>query len=289
MGRWLALVLLVLAVACPASADIEVIYPSPESADDHRFHDLIELLDTALQRTQTTHGDYQLKPSAAVMQESRYLLELGRQRTLNVAWTSTSEAKERELLPIRIPLRKGLLGYRISLIHQAGQKDIAQIKTLSDLRRLTLGQGLGWGDVAIYRSNDIPVHEANYSNLFAMLNARRIDLFPRGINEIFEEYQANHSKYEHLAIEQHVLIVYPWPYYFFTHRQDVELASRIETGLRRMQRDGSFDAIFMKHHRAAIDQANLGQRHIIRVRNPLLPAATPLDDKELWYDPFLRY
>ena len=62
-------------------------------------------------------------------------------------------------------------------------------------------------------------------------------------------------------------------------------SERIENGLRIMIKDGSFDAIFYKHNKAAIERANLKNRRIIRLDNHLLPKATPLDEKNLWFDP----
>lgn len=63
------------------------------------------------------------------------------------------------------------------------------------------------------------------------------------------------------------------------------MAERIETGLRKMLRDGSFDQLFWQHNHAAIEQAHLQDRRLIRLNNPFLPKETPLDDASLWFDP----
>jgi len=44
-----------------------------------------------------------------------------------------------------------------------------------------------------------------------MVAESRFDLFPRGINEVFNEYAARHGAIPNLAIEKHLLIYYPWP------------------------------------------------------------------------------
>ncbi len=73
--------------------------------------------------------------------------------------------------------------------------------------------------------------------------------------------------------------------YFFFNKVNKSLAKRIETGLRKMMKDGSFDAIFMKYNSSSIRKANLKNRRIIRIVNPSLPKDTPLADPSLWFDP----
>lgn len=264
---------------------LTVIYPSYESKLDTRFQDLIEILTLSLEKTVATYGPYALKESDLPMNEQRYWVELRGGQKVNVIWSSTSVSKEEEFLPIRIPLRKGLLGYRIALIDARRQGDIDHIKTIEDLRKFRIGQGFGWGDVALYEANGISVTQADYDNLFSMVAADRFDLFPRGVAEAYQEFEQRRNSVAKLAIEQHLLIYYPWPYYFFFNKRDNALKERVEHGLRLMLADGSFDKIFRKYNARAIESANLGGRRIIRLRNHDLPPATPLDDASLWYTP----
>ncbi len=282
----LATLLAAMAMGAHAEAALRVVYPAYEVAGDVRFDDLIELLRGALERTASDFGPYSLTPSERGMNEARYLVELSSEgKLVNVVWSSTSAQKEVQFLPIRIPLRKGLLGYRIALIAKSSQARIDQAKTLTDLKHFTIGQGNGWGDVDIYRANGFSVVSAQYGNLFEMVDNGRFDLFPRGIGEIFPEFAQHGKDNANLAIEKNLLIYYPWPYYFFFNRQDEALKARVETGLRRMMKDGSFDAIFQKYNGAAIRLADLKNRRVIRITNHLLPKETPLNDATLWFDP----
>lgn len=285
--RWGAALAATLALACHAAGTAGptvVVYPAYEQANEVRFHDLLDILRAALKRTEPQFGPYEMTPSHTGMNEARYLIELGKGESINIAWSSTSVAKETEFLPIRIPLRKGLLGYRVALIAKEKQAQIDTIKTSDDLKKLTTGQGIGWGDVKLYRANGFSVTEAPYNDLFALTANARIDLFPRGIGEIFAEYAAQKDRNPNLAIEKNLLIYYPWPYYFFFNKKDAALKHRVETGIRMMLKDGSFDALFKKHNDAAIKQATLKGRRIIRIRNELLPPDTPTDPA-LWFDP----
>ena len=115
--------LLCTGVAEGASPPLRVVYPATESPDDTRFDDLKEILRVALDET-AAEGPYTLGASSRYLNEARYLAEIrDGGGEANVVWSSTSEQKERELLPIRFELRKGLLGYRVALIDRRRQAD----------------------------------------------------------------------------------------------------------------------------------------------------------------------
>jgi len=266
-------------------AGMKVTYPANETAGDTRFNDLMEIMRMALEKTTPEFGPFELEASSEKMNEDRILSELKNGKSINIAWTSTSTEKEKDLLPIRIPLRKGILGYRVALIQANKQAEIDKIGTLIELKKLSIGQGIGWGDVKLYEANGFNVTTAKYDDLFKMTASGRFDLFPRGISEAFAEEERNVKANPTLAVEKNILIYYPWPYYFFFNKSDAALQKRMEAGLRKMIKDGSFDVIFKKYNGKAIAQANLKGRKIFRIKNPLLPKETPFDDPSLWFNP----
>ena len=271
--------------AKPSSTSVmRIIYPADEDKDDGRFADLREILTMALEKTKAEFGPYELQSSLNFMngRRARASLDSGE---LTVIWTSTSVEKEKALLPIRIPIRKGILGYRVLLINADQQAHFDRIQKAADLKDLRIGQGTGWDDGRLYRHLGTEVVEAKYSNLFRMLRHERFDAIPLGINEAMASLQRAEGGEGRLTIEKNILIYYPWPYYFFVARHQEVLHKRLETGLRLMLKDGSLDAIFWKYNAKAIEQLNLKQRRLIRIENPLLPPETPLKDASLWYTP----
>ncbi|MFM9436757.1 hypothetical protein ACFDR9_003842 [Janthinobacterium sp. CG_23.3] len=266
-------------------AGLKVTYPAYETAGDTRFNDLMEIMRTALEKTTAEFGPFELEASSEKMNEERTLSELKNGKVVNIAWSSTSSDKEQDLLPIRIPLRKGILGYRVALIQADKQAEIDKITTLAELKKLTIGQGTGWGDVKLYESNGFNVTTAKYDDLFKMTATGRFDLFPRGISEAFAEQERNVKANPNLVVEKNILIYYPWPYYFFFNKSDTVLQKRMEAGIRKMIKDGSFDVIFKKYNGKAIAQANLKGRKIFRIKNNLLPKETPFEDPTLWFNP----
>jgi hypothetical protein len=268
-----------------AAVPLKVVYPAPESAQDQRSQDLVVLLRTALQRTEASHGPFELAPAATASSEDRQLLDMEQGRLPNVVWASATIEREQRLLPIRIPVRKGLIGHRLALIHRDRQAEFHRIRTVDDLRAYSLGQGPNWPETQMYRQLGFRVHSGSYESLFRMLVNGRFDLFPRGVNEVFGELALRQAELPELAVEDSLLIHYPQLYYFFVSRGNAPLARRIEQGLQAMLRDGSFDAHFWRYHGDAIRQARLGERRLLKLDNPLLPPETPLADRRLWFDP----
>lgn len=279
------LVLWFVSIVTGVRAELTVVYPASESDLDRRFDDLTLILRTALEKTEADFGPFDMRAAPVPMTSMRYSQELMTGRTPNVIWTSTSIERETHLRPIRIPLRKGLLSYRVSLTRAENQEQIDRIESLEDLADLTLAQGIGWGDIKVYEANGLTVFTGDYESLFRMTDAGRVDIFPRGIGEVFDEWEIRREALPNLTIEPNLLLYYPWPYYFFVKKDNVALAVRLETGLLRMIEDGSFDAIFWRFHGEAIERARLQERRVIELINPLLPPETPLDDRRLWYQP----
>ncbi|PRP68836.1 hypothetical protein BUE93_20205 [Chromobacterium amazonense] len=267
-------------------ADIDVIYPAPESPSDVRHADILELLNGALKRTADRYGPAHCRPAAVPMNKSRQLLSLTQGPGLTLMWGSISRELQQETLPVYIPLRKGLLGYRIALIRQDRQAEFSRVSTLADLMPFSIGQGRGWADVDVLREAGLKVVTNDYPLLFGMVEARRIDLFPRGINEVYREYQAQHAGNPTIAVESSLALHYQNPYYFYVSKDNPRLAQRLEAGLRQMIKDGSFNEIFWRYHGDDIRQANLAHRRIIEI--PGGDALTPrsvLEDSRLWFNP----
>jgi hypothetical protein len=266
---------------------IEVIYPQRESQTDMRDNDLVELLQMSLEKTIPTDGQFLLRPTYTFTNEkrNRYLLRLNKE--VSIIWSSVTKDLEKDLLPIRIPLRKGILGYRVFLIRKQDKDKFAAVKTLDDLRKLTAGQGQTWNDVEVFKANKISVVTgSDYETLFRMLMFGRFDFFSRGINEAPSELKARKKQYPDMMLEETILLYYPWPKFFYVNKSNSKLADRIERGLKIMIKDGSFEKLFLKYNQRHIDAVNLKNRRLIRLSNPLLPATVPLERKELWYDPF---
>ncbi|HEX5687564.1 MAG TPA: hypothetical protein VFY73_26415 [Ideonella sp.] len=240
----------------------------------------LKLLQLALDKSGT--AKYVLQVSDTPMLQGRAFVELAQGNTIRVAWGMTSIKRESELLPIRIPIYKGLIGWRLPLVREDRSEMFSEVRELPDLRRFVAGQGHDWPDTDILRGNGIEVIGVPlYESLFRMLPLGRFDYFPRSIVEIWAE-EEQHRK-DGIVIDQHLLIRYPTAFYYFVNKKDVALAETIRNGLERALADGSFDKLFCMQYAQNIADARLEQRTTIVLLNPILPPETPLARKELWF------
>lgn len=205
---------------------------------------------------------------------------------LDLIWAGSSIATEEMLLPVRIPLYKGLFGYRILLIRKGEQSKFDNIRNLTGLQKITMAQGTNWPDAEILEQNGFQVERIlKYSSLFHMLEGGRYDALPRGMQEPWREIESFPEL--RLEVEKNLMLVYRMPFYFFVSNDKPELAANLELGLNRAIADGSFDAYFFNDPivKDALARANIKNRIVLELDNPTLPAKTPLKRPELWLDP----
>lgn len=274
-------------VLCPpAWAETTVIrHPQRMAEWDQRNDYFLALLTLALNQTRSEYGDYFLEPSNQATTQGRAISLLSAGEQLDVLWSMTSRRRETQMLPVRIPLLKGLMGYRLFIIRIEDETWFHSIKTIDQLRQLRAGQGHDWPDVEILRANGIRVETSSgYDALFFMLKAGRFDFFPRALNEPWQEVQARSEL--NLSVEKNLLLYYPTANYFFVNHNNKTLAERLTKGLEKAIADGSFDTLFYNHpiNKFTFENAKLSSRIRLSLANPLLPEETPLARKELWWE-----
>ena len=272
--------LLTLSLSAAALART-VVYPRAETDVDERDRYPVQLLKLALREAR---ADVALEPHPVFMLQVRAMREVEQRSGLDVVWTMTSREREQALLPIRIPIDRGLLGWRLLLVQSSASGKFAGVTSLDQLKLLRGGQGADWPDTTILRDAGLSVDEsARYGDLFQKLAAGRIDYFPRSVQEIWGELD-NHRD-QGFVVEPTLALHYPTAMYFFVNKQRPELAADIRRGLDIALRDGSFQALFMQNFGEILKRSRLDRRRVLEMRNPLLPAETPLSDARLWYRP----
>jgi hypothetical protein len=275
-------------VACPAlgAVPLRVVHQGPETSGDIRNAYHWDLLRAALETTRAQWGGFDII-SGDNMNGLRAVGELQRGK-LNLIRRSTSIELERSLRPIRIPLDKGLLGYRVFLIRRQLQARLDEVRTLDDLRRFSIGQHSAWTDVEVLeRAGFTVVRGGKYDGLFGMLDSGRFDLFSRGVSEVGAEMREYGKRFPDMVVERNLLLNYPLAAYFFVRADAAgeQIAQRVEAGLASMLKDGTFDRMF-DAFKAPLEQAfNLSGRRLLHISNPLLSPETPLKQANLWFVP----
>jgi hypothetical protein len=261
---------------------LPLVYPRHQARDDPQQGYVTALLQQALARSGQA---YALRRSELRMVQTRAMQEIAMASgSVDVVWAMTSRAREMQLLPVRIPIDRGLIGWRVALIQARQPQLLRGVRSIAALARLSAGQMGDWPDSAILQANGLRLDTSStYEGLFQQLAAGRIDYFPRSVIEAQSEL-ASHAHLP-LALDTHLVIRYPAALYFFVGRHRPELARHIEIGLETMLADGSFAQMFQRHFGRLAQGLNLSRRHVLELANPDLPEETPLARKALWYHP----
>lgn len=250
-----------------STQEIQSIKIIPSSKLDFRSHEYYSsLLKLALDKTANEYAEAKLVETEGKMMQDRAFNGLNSKSTIDVFWSVTSASREAQSIPIRVPLLEGIMGYRVSLIRKL---DTHKFVNATELRKLIAGQGHDWPDLEILSANGYLVWGASdYDSLIDLLRKKRIDYFPRAINEVVTEY--NYHQDPNLVIESQWLLHYPSFMFFFVSQNNPELAKRIERGLKLAKADGSFNDLFEQYIDLAILNAtlDLSNRAVLTLQNP---------------------
>lgn len=260
-------------------------YRAAESANDLRFEYDTALLELALQNTADTDGPYKLVPSP-VMNFSRAKIYVTQNTLPNffIKLTYQDSFDQKTLAYVPFPVDLGIVGVRVCFVSPEAKEKVAGVKTLDDLKKFIHGQGKGWTDTIILRHNGFKVSEVGkYENLFKMVAGNRFDLFCRGANELYEEVEA-HNHMERLLYDKSLTISYPLPRFFYTNSQNRKALDRIRRGIMIAYENGSMKNLWEEKYRKSIDFAELGNRKIFEIENPLTKGIN-FDFKQYFYKP----
>ena len=265
------------------SASWQITFPSSLETASTIDEYPIKLLALALDQTGVS---YQLIPSDNFLSKGKAIDRLQDNREINIVWGMTNVQREKDLLPIRIPIFKGLIGWRLFLIRQDMAERFTYIQQFEHLVKLSPLQGREWPDTKILQSNGFDViTERNQTSLMKMLGRAQGDFFPRSIIEVWEELARSKVANEiQIQIQPSLGIRYPAAIYFFVNKKSVPLANLIEVGLEKAIANGTYEALFVDNYKTYIEKAQIENRTFYPLENAFLPEETPLDRKELWFD-----
>ena len=264
--------LLVLFLFTSYATALEKIYfNSAESSNDVRFDYDLELLKLALEKTKGEFGDYVLI-MAPPMNSARaqHYLEKNEFKNFITKQSYSDDILNKNIAFADFPIDLGIVGYRICFVNESKRSDFAQVKLFDDLKPFIHGQGIGWLDVKILRNSHLKVMESVvYESLFKLVIKGRVDLFCRGANELFHEYD-NRSHEEGLVYDEKILLHYPQPKFFMSNIESVKLINRIEKGLLAAFEDGSLIKLWKEKYGSSIARAKLNSRVVIELANPFV-------------------
>lgn len=259
-----------------------VSYPGALYEGDERHKYPEALLKLALEKTGVR---YEMRASSRVKYQSKALRQLRENLEVNVVWSMTDKQRESDLLPIRIPITKGLIGWRVLLSHKSKPFYEKEITSMEELLVYSPVQGVDWPDTKILQANGFNVLAAqNHVEAANLISRQQADFYPRSVIEVLPELSAENADPD-VLLKPGVALHYKTAMYFFVNKRNVTMARLLEVGLQRAIEDGSFDALFYEYHGEMLDKIALDERLHFELENPLLPINTPVYDADYWYQP----
>lgn len=274
-----------LATGGAAAMDVAV-FDQPVSKADRRREYANALLTAVLERTRPEFGPYRIQHAPLHMERPRLLEALKEGTLVNLTAYPATADWMRELKPVRVPIDMGLQSWRILLIGAGKQPALRAVRTTEQLGRLRAGAGSSWATLDSLQEAGLQVVTGgSYTGLFQMLMADRFDYFPRGVNEIFPEYEMHRAANPTLAVEDSLLLHDRVPSLFFVSPTAPRLHRRIAAGMEAMLKDGTLERLVLSYHKNDLRRAKLCARKRIELPNRQLDPAL-FGRKELWLNPF---
>jgi hypothetical protein len=271
LRRSLAL-MAILILSSTSRADFAVTYFLGENNFEIYSYELIKM---SLEKTREKYGDFTLTAIDNIPNKRRFAI-LQQHTFPNVVVMRGYQTKfhtKGGLTYINFPVDFGLLGWRICFVSPQSKAKIEAIKSLEELRRYSIVQGVDWTDNIILRENGFRVIELNgYQNLFKVVASGRADLFCRGINELPGELAA-FKEIGNLMYNESFVLTYKMPFFYYLNSRDTLAKQRIEEGLKLAYEDGSIMRLWHERFDANIQFANLQHRQIFNLTNHAIETA----------------
>ena len=240
--------------------------------DDYGFYQQ-EVLEAVMSAT-PEYGDAQISLHPQPMSQSRQVVSLLK-GDAHIMWSVTNAEREKLLTPIKLPLLKGLAGYRVLVIAKDAQHNFPHAISTDELKTRTLVQGNDWPDLHVLQSNGFNAAGEEWSlwftSMYTMVEKGIVDGFPRNVIEVNGDLIRHADK--PVTIDKNHLLIYPNYEYFFVHPDNSALAKRIRVGLSRLIENGTLEALFnqFESHKLALTLADDPHRARHFLQNHSLP------------------
>ncbi len=142
------------------SVDI-VMLQSQQMSENKAAHNT-EVIRRVLEITEPEYGPFKLEIVNLTMSSARMLKALASGKLINAAIVPASHIWDKHNIAIRVPVRQGLLSYRLLLVNKADLPKFEKINCLKELNHYTAGLHKGWLTTEIFKLNGLKVTTTEY-------------------------------------------------------------------------------------------------------------------------------
>lgn len=260
--------LLVCALFSYKSYSVDIVKLQLQQFSEHKAAHNSEVIRRALEITEPEYGAFKLQLVEIKMNGDRMIHSSLSGELINTVIVPPSKEWDKQHIAIRIPIRLGLLSYRLLLINKADLPKFEKIKTLQELKNLRAGLTNYWETTKILKKEAFNILEtAHFDGLFLMLDKHRFDYLPRGIYEIYSELNARKNVLKNVVVEPTIALHIPMLSYVYVSPSEQRIAERIKVGLQKLMFNGELKTLLYKHYGEDIIKAKLKGRKVFEVEN----------------------
>lgn len=242
-----------------------------------------ELIIRTLEVTEPEFGSFIFESVDVNMTPTRALSSIKSGDLINLFIAPASQIWDNNAIAIKIPIRLGLLSYRLLMINRQDLEKFKNIRTFEQLSQLTAGLQEDWETTKIFRALGMKVATGrNFEGLFLMLNRRRFNYIPRAIYEVYDELDTREDQLANVVVEPTLALYLPMITYIYVSPKAPKIAQRVKLGLGKLFESGELRELLNKYYAQDIQRANLENRHIITIPNTYLNSKEQLNDKYIW-------
>lgn len=232
-------------------------------AQDDRVIYRVGLLTRILEKTKAEFGPYQIEYFTLAMNRFRALEELQSGVNVNVYLGSESALGNSTAIVVPHPASRGVLNYRLLVVHKDSLAQFSAVKGFDDLKTFTTGVRPDWTSSKILERHGVAAKYAQgYDALFNLLKHKRIDYILRSPTEALPELERRQD-FADFRVVPDIALVMPLLTLLHVSPSEPRLAQRLEAGLRQMHADGELKEVFDLYYREYFRQANICQRRLI--------------------------
>lgn len=250
------------------SYSIDIVKIKDQQLSKNKAAHNIAVIQRALEITEPNYGPFMLETVNIRMTPEREIRIVEEGDIVNVTITPANQYWDTYLTPIKVPIRLGLLSYRLLLINKVDLPKFEQIATINEIKQTTVGLLHNWKTAGIYKENKISMMKSyNYEGLFLMLNNQRFDYIPRAIYEVYDELEAQESILKDIVVEPTIALFIPTKTYLYVSPKNKRLVKRLQSGLHELVTSGELKEILHKYYASDIKRAKLNKRKMITIES----------------------
>ena len=251
------------------SYSIDIVKLHRQDMSDKKVAHNIAVVRRSLEVTELEYGAFQLDLVNVEMSVNRKLISTKNGEIINAVIIPASQDWDRYNIPIKVPVRLGLLSYRLLLINKADLPKFERITTIEQLNVFLAGLVDGWITTEVYKFNKMKFLETgHFEGLFLMLAKNRFDYIPRGIYEIYDELSSRQPLLQDIVVEPTLALYIPTSSYVYVSPSEPRIAKRIELGLNKLLTSSELKTILYQYYAQEIKRAKLAERKIFKIKKP---------------------